>query len=80
MGFRALGPYLTSGSLESMPRPLSTRENKRVSSPDADLDAAQEEEHFRPTGTLFLLAIFVVLLVLLWFSVYAILLSRGVTT
>ena len=51
-----------------------------MSNPDADLDAASTEEHFKPSGTLFLLAIFVVLLVLLWFSVYAILLSRGVTT
>ena len=38
-----------------------------------------EGEHFRPTGTLFLLALFVGALILLWASVYVILLSRGVT-
>jgi hypothetical protein len=39
----------------------------------------QEEEHFKPTGTIFLLAMFVVALILLWASVYVILISRGVT-
>jgi len=39
----------------------------------------EEEEHFKPTGTIFLLAMFVVALILLWASVYVILLSRGVT-
>ena len=36
-------------------------------------------EHFKPTGTLFVLALFVATLILLWASVYVILLSRGVT-
>ena len=40
----------------------------------------QEEEHFVPRGTLFILGIFVLVLILLWASVYVILLSRGVTT
>ncbi len=40
---------------------------------------AIEEEHFRPVGTLFVLAVFVITLILLWVSVYVILLSRGVT-
>lgn len=39
-----------------------------------------EAEHFKPTGTLFIVAMFVVTLILLWASVYVILLSRGVTT
>lgn len=52
----------------------------RVTSTDAEVDAPTSEEHFKPVGTLFLLAVFVVVLILLWFSVYAILLSRGVTT
>jgi len=34
-------------------------------------------EHFKPTGTLFVLALFVATLVLLWASVFVILLSRG---
>ncbi|MCB1000524.1 MAG: cytochrome c oxidase subunit 2A [Ilumatobacteraceae bacterium] len=38
-----------------------------------------EQEHFKPTGTMFMLAMFVVVIVLLWASVYVILLSRGVT-
>lgn len=40
---------------------------------------AETEEHFKPTGTMFILAMFVLTLVLLWLSVYVILLSRGVT-
>jgi hypothetical protein len=39
-----------------------------------------EQEHFKPTGTVFILAIFVATIILLWGSVYVILLSRGVTT
>lgn len=38
------------------------------------------DEQFRPVGTIFLLAVFVLTLVLLWASVYVILISRGVTT
>ena len=36
-------------------------------------------EHFKPTGTIFVLAVFVATLFLLWGSVYVILLARGVT-
>ena len=39
-----------------------------------------EQEHFKPTGTIFILAVFVATIILLWGSVYVILLSRGVTT
>lgn len=42
--------------------------------------ASDETAHFKPTGTIFILGMFVVALVLLWASVYIILLSRGVTT
>lgn len=42
-------------------------------------DSEDGEEHFKPTGTIFLLAMFVATLILLWASVYVILLSRGVT-
>jgi hypothetical protein len=38
-----------------------------------------DEEHFRPTGTVFVLVLFVATMILLWASVYVILLSRGVT-
>lgn len=41
---------------------------------------AAEEEHFKPTGTIFFVALFVAALILLWASVYVILLSRGATT
>ena len=37
-------------------------------------------EHFKPVGTVFILAMFVLTIILLWGSVYLILLSRGVTT
>jgi len=39
-----------------------------------------EVEHFKPVGTVFILAVFVLTIILLWGSVYLILLSRGVTT
>ena len=48
-----------------------------VSSRDS---SAESEEHFRPVGTIFILVLFVAALILLWLSVYVILLSRGVTT
>ena len=38
-----------------------------------------QNEEFKPKGTVFILAIFIVTLILLWGSVYLILLSRGVT-
>ncbi len=40
---------------------------------------APPDEHFKPTGTVFLLVCFVAVLILLWVSVYVILISRGVT-
>ncbi|MEZ5377682.1 MAG: cytochrome c oxidase subunit 2A [Acidimicrobiales bacterium] len=42
-------------------------------------DAHAAEEHFKPTGTIFFVALFVAALILLWASVYVILLSRGAT-
>ena len=48
-----------------------------VETPGGDDDGA---EHFKPTGTLFVLALFVATIILLWGSVYVILLSRGVTS
>lgn len=41
---------------------------------------SEEQEHFKPTGTVFILALFVATIILLWGSVYVILLARGVTT
>jgi len=43
-------------------------------------DTVETEEHFRPVGTAFILGAFVLTLILLWLSVYVILISRGVTT
>jgi hypothetical protein len=40
---------------------------------------AGEEEEFQPKGALALVIIFLITLILLWGSVYFILLSRGVT-
>jgi len=39
----------------------------------------EDTESFRPIGTIALLAVFAVLLVLLWLSVYLVMLSRGPT-
>ncbi len=41
--------------------------------------SADDAEHFRPVGTIAVLAVFVVVLVLLWLSVYLVMLSRGPT-
>lgn len=41
---------------------------------------ADGDEHFKPVGTVFLLVCYVAVVILLWGSVYLILLSRGVTT
>ena len=46
---------------------------------DTDGAGGDDHGHFKPTGTLFVLGVFVATIVLLWMSVYVILLSRGVT-
>jgi hypothetical protein len=48
-------------------------------SPTTQVEHRTEEEHFKPNGTVFILILFVATLILLWLSVYVILLSRGVT-
>ena len=50
-----------------------------VDSPTIRVEHGAEEEHFKPNGTVFILILFVATLILLWLSVYVILLSRGVT-
>lgn len=47
--------------------------------PTDDTGEPLAEEHFTPTGTIFVLVLFVATIILLWASVYVILLSRGVT-
>lgn len=42
-------------------------------------DVEEQEGHFKPMGTVFFLALFVVVLVLMWASVFLILMDRGVT-
>jgi hypothetical protein len=44
-----------------------------------DPKATEETTEFHPRGTALILGIFLVLIVLLWATVYLILLSRGVT-
>jgi hypothetical protein len=57
---------------------MSPVERRKVTS---DLgDGPAEPEHFKPTGTVVILTAFVLTIILLWASVYLILLSRGVTT
>lgn len=47
---------------------------------DATLEPADgAAEHFKPKGTVFILAVFVLTLILLWLSVFLVLASRGVT-
>ena len=60
----------------------TTSGEERVSAADSGPSAVPEttdEEHFKPTGTIFLLVCYVATLILLWVTVYLILLSRGAT-
>lgn len=50
-----------------------------MSEHEPDSDARSEGEHFVPTGTMTILGLFVVTLILLWVSIYLILIARGVT-
>lgn len=51
-----------------------------ASTPAAEpLDDIEGGEHFKPVGTVFILVLFVAALILLWLSVYVILVSRGAT-
>jgi hypothetical protein len=52
------------------------RRRERVS--DDAVDAALDEE-FHPRGTIAIVAMFVATLILLWLSIYLILIARGVT-
>ncbi len=45
---------------------------------DRSTDAAFEED-FKPRGTIAIVAMFVAMLILLWLSIYLILIVRGVT-
>lgn len=45
-----------------------------------DSETKQDTEEFQPKGTVLIAALFVVMLVLLWGSVYVILLARGATS
>ncbi len=42
-------------------------------------DGNETQGEFKPTGTVAFVAAFVVVLLLMWFSIYIILLSRGAT-
>ena len=52
------------------------REETRLSDPYVD---PMVEEEFKPRGTIAVVAIFVATLILLWLSIYLILIARGVT-
>ena len=52
---------------------VNDENGEAVSAPTTD------PEHFKPRGTVVILVMFVVTLILLWLTVYLILLSRGVT-
>lgn len=68
-----------------MPETGHPREDEGMTALDDQTDDVgngsidESAEHFTPTGTLFVLALFVATIILLWASVYVILLSRGVT-
>ena len=43
-------------------------------------DAPMSDDDFKPTGTVAVVVLFTATLVLLWLSIYLILIARGVTT
>ena len=49
-------------------------------SDNAESSVEFDEASFKPTGTVAVVALFVVMLALLWLSIYLILIARGVTT
>ena len=57
--------------------PRRAEEEEEILS-DPHMDAASEEE-FTPRGTIAVVGLFVATLVLLWLSIYLILIARGVT-
>lgn len=60
---------------------MTVSTSDRMGSEEGGSGSPEETEgHFVPKGTMFILAMFVVVLILLWLSVYAILIARGVTT
>ena len=75
---------MPSGAGERDGETRAARKEHRVPSEVTGDAAAREEaapeEHFKPVGSMFILAIFVLTIILLWGSVYLILLSRGATT
>jgi hypothetical protein len=55
------------------------RETVTVENDVPEVPTDESGEHFKPTGTIFVITVFVATMILLWGSVYVILLSRGVT-
>jgi hypothetical protein len=53
-----------------------------MSTPEAQdpvAEAGEEAEHFTPMGTVAVLAVYFAVIVLLWLSVYLVMVSRGTT-
>lgn len=46
----------------------------------ASHDGPEQSEEFKPRGTVFIMILFAITLVVLWGSVYLLLLSQGATT
>ena len=80
-GNRAFGPCPGPGRGSQHSGVVRTG-RARVSAAEGDTAGTagvEPEEEFKPTGTIFLLGCFVAMLILLWVTVYLILLSRGAT-
>lgn len=77
---RSLGPFGPIGLREPSLIVLTARaKDRRFVTKEHGATTSSEEEHFKPVGTVFILAAFVLTIILLWASVYLILLSRGAT-
>ena len=77
---RSLGPFGPIGyQRPSLIVRTAKREDRRFVTTEHGPTPQSEEEHFKPVGTVFILAAFVLTIILLWGSVYLILLSRGAT-
>jgi hypothetical protein len=75
---RSLGAFGPIGARKPSLFLLTARtEDRRFVTTEHGQTPPSEEEHFKPVGTVFILAAFVLTIILLWGSVYLILLSRG---
>ena len=77
---RDFGPLKGHRATGTLALPSHPDEGGRSRADNAGSPVEFDESTFKPTGTVAVVALFVVVLALLWLSIYLILIARGVTT